>query len=62
VLVADGRRTIPIPPGARVELAQGEAPVRLVRLRDQPFTDRLVRKFSLPVRGWRGVPTPPHHS
>lgn len=54
VLVCDGRRTIPVPPGARVELARGDAPVRLVRLRAQPFTDRLVRKFSLPVRGWRG--------
>jgi NAD+ kinase len=59
VLVCDGRRTIPVPPGARVELSRGEAPVRLVRLRDQPFTDRLVRKFSLPVRGWRGAPTLP---
>ncbi|HWN33832.1 MAG TPA: NAD kinase [Pseudonocardia sp.] len=62
VLVCDGRRTIPVPPGARVELSRGEAPVRLVRLREQPFTDRLVRKFSLPVRGWRGAPTPPHHT
>ena len=60
VLVCDGRRTIPVPPGARVELARGEAPVRLVRLREQPFTDRLVRKFELPVRGWRGAPTAPH--
>ncbi|MGQ0481746.1 MAG: NAD kinase [Pseudonocardia sp.] len=59
VLVCDGRRSIPVPPGARVELAQGELPVRLVRLTDQPFTDRLVRKFSLPVQGWRGTPTPP---
>lgn len=56
VLVCDGRRTIPVPPGARVELSRGEAPVRLVRLREQPFTDRLVRKFELPVRGWRGAP------
>jgi NAD+ kinase len=59
VLVCDGRRTIPVPPGARVELAQGDLPVRLVRLREQPFTDRLVRKFNLPVRGWRGAPTQP---
>jgi NAD+ kinase len=59
VLVCDGRRTIPVPPGARVELSRGEAPVRLVRLREQPFTDRLVRKFALPVRGWRGAPTLP---
>jgi NAD+ kinase len=54
VLVCDGRRTIPVPSGARVELTRGDVPVRLVRLRPQPFTDRLVRKFNLPVRGWRG--------
>jgi NAD+ kinase len=59
VLVCDGRRSIPVPPGARVELAQGDLPVRVVRLADQPFTDRLVRKFNLPVHGWRGGPTPP---
>ncbi|HEY4006464.1 MAG TPA: NAD kinase [Pseudonocardia sp.] len=60
VLVCDGRRTIGVPPGARVELTRGDAPVRLVRLRDQPFTDRLVRKFELPVRGWRGAAASPH--
>jgi NAD+ kinase len=27
--------------------------VRLARLRDAPFTDRLVAKFALPVIGWR---------
>lgn len=56
VLVCDGRRTLPVPAGARVELCQGEEPVRLVRLGDQTFTDRLVRKFNLPVQGWRGSP------
>ncbi len=29
-------------------------PVRLARLSQGPFTDRLVNKFSLPVDGWRG--------
>jgi len=62
LLVCDGRRTIPVPPGARVELTRGDFPVRLVRLRAQPFTDRLVRKFNLPVRGWRGSATPPEPS
>jgi NAD+ kinase len=28
--------------------------VRVVRLHDKPFTDRLVAKFGLPVDGWRG--------
>jgi NAD+ kinase len=29
-------------------------PVRLARLSQGPFTDRLVQKFHLPVTGWRG--------
>jgi NAD+ kinase len=29
--------------------------VRLVRLHQAPFTDRLVAKFDLPVTGWRGA-------
>jgi NAD+ kinase len=56
VLECDGRRTVALPPGARVELAAGATPVRMVRLDGQPFADRLVRKFDLPVRGWRGAP------
>jgi NAD+ kinase len=54
VLCCDGRRTFELPSGARVEMVRGATPVRLVRLAPQPFTDRLVRKFSLPVQGWRG--------
>lgn len=54
VLCCDGRRTTELPPGARVEVVRGSVPVRLVRLHDRPFTDRLVRKFALPVHGWRG--------
>ncbi len=56
VLDCDGRRTISVPPGARVELSRAAHPVRMVRLAAQPFADRLVRKFDLPVRGWRGAP------
>jgi NAD+ kinase len=59
VLVCDGQRSIPVPPGARVEIGQGDLPVRVVRLADQPFTDRLVRKFNLPIHGWRGGPAKP---
>jgi NAD+ kinase len=29
--------------------------VRLARLHQAPFTDRLVAKFDLPVEGWRGA-------
>jgi NAD+ kinase len=57
VLVADGRRTIQLPPGARVEISRGHLPVRMVQLGGQPFADRLVRKFDLPTIGWRGVPS-----
>lgn len=54
VLWCDGRRTTMLPPGARVEVRSGERPVRLARLHAAPFADRLVRKFELPVTGWRG--------
>jgi NAD+ kinase len=36
-----------------VTARRGEQPVRVVRLSDNPFTDRLVAKFGLPVEGWR---------
>jgi NAD+ kinase len=54
VLWCDGRRTVDLPPGARIEVRRG-APVPLVRLHDSPFTDRLVAKFGLSVEGWRGA-------
>jgi NAD+ kinase len=54
VLWCDGRRTVELPPGARIEVRRGRMPVRLVRLHEAPFTDRLVAKFELPVSGWRG--------
>lgn len=55
VLWCDGRRTVELPPGARIEVRRGTTPVRLVRLHQAPFTDRLVAKFGLPVQGWRGA-------
>jgi NAD+ kinase len=55
VLWCDGRRTVELPPGARIEVRRGRTPVRLVRLHEAPFTDRLVAKFDLPVQGWRGA-------
>ena len=59
VLDCDGRRVIDVPPGARVEIRRSTEPVRMMRLDGQPFADRLVRKFDLPVRGWRGIPDSP---
>jgi NAD+ kinase len=55
VLWCDGRRQVDLPPGARIEVRRGRQPVRLVRLHEAPFTDRLVAKFDLPVEGWRGA-------
>lgn len=55
VLWCDGRRTVELPPGARIEVRRGRNPVHLVRLHQAPFTDRLVAKFDLPVTGWRGA-------
>ena len=54
IMWADGRRAFDLPPRARVEVRRSEQPVRLARLSQAPFTDRLVAKFSLPVDGWRG--------
>ena len=53
VLACDGRRIHEIPPGSRVHARKGKQPVAMVRLTDKSFTDRLVRKFKLPVHGWR---------
>ena len=54
VLWCDGRRSVDLPPGARVEVRRGARPVRLARLHRAAFTSRLVAKFALPVQGWRG--------
>lgn len=54
VAMMDGFRSIPVPPGSRVEVTRGTRSVKWVRLDTRPFSDRLVRKFKLPVSGWRG--------
>lgn len=54
ILWCDGRRSHELPPGARVVVRRSPTPVRLARLHPAAFTDRLVRKFRLPVTGWRG--------
>lgn len=55
VLASDGRRTMPLAHGTRVEIRRGQIPVLLARTHATPFADTLVRKFGLPVQGWRGV-------
>lgn len=54
VMWCDGARPVDLPHGTRIEVARGKHPVRLARLTDEPFTDRLVAKFDLSVQGWRG--------
>ena len=55
VLACDGRRTIDLPHGARVEVRRGSTPVPLARTpHPRTFTDTLVEKFDLDVDGWRG--------
>jgi NAD+ kinase len=56
ILWCDGRRSHDLPPGARVVVRRSSRPVLLARLHPAVFTDRLVRKFRLPVTGWRGMP------
>jgi NAD+ kinase len=50
----DGRRSLEIPAGSRVEIRRSSEPVKLARLHKSLFSDRLVGKFALPVSGWRG--------
>lgn len=54
VLTADGRRVFDVDGRYRIEVRQGDEPIRFARLSRAPFTDRLVAKFELPVAGWRG--------
>ncbi|HZE14432.1 MAG TPA: NAD kinase, partial [Mycobacterium sp.] len=54
MVFCDGRRTMEVPSGARLPVTRCATPVRWARLDSAPFTDRLVRKFRLPVTGWRG--------
>ncbi|CAJ1582473.1 NAD kinase [[Mycobacterium] wendilense] len=54
LVFCDGRREMPLPTGSRLEVTRSAKPVKWIRLDSAPFTDRLVRKFRLPVTGWRG--------
>ncbi|MGV9712115.1 NAD kinase [Gordonia sp. NPDC003424] len=54
IALCDGRRRIDVPAGARVEVLRSKRSVLWVRIDSDPFADRLVTKFDLPVTGWRG--------
>ena len=54
VLWGDGRRSTDVQASDSIEVRRATTPLRLARLNRQPFVERLVRKFELPVAGWRG--------
>ena len=54
VVWCDGSRSVDLCPGMEIEVSRGEHRLRLARLSQSPFTNRLVNKFQLPVEGWRG--------
>ncbi|MGE2715524.1 NAD kinase [Mycolicibacterium litorale] len=54
LVFCDGRREMVVPAGGRLEVTRCGTPLKWIRLDSAPFTDRLVRKFRLPVTGWRG--------
>ena len=54
LVFCDGRREMLVPAGGRLEVTRCATPLKWIRLDSAPFTDRLVRKFRLPVTGWRG--------
>jgi NAD+ kinase len=58
VLSCDGRRSMAVPAGARVRMRRGALSIKIVRLADVSFTERLVSKFQLPVRSLREASPP----
>ncbi|MFA5607648.1 MAG: NAD kinase [Leucobacter sp.] len=54
VLWCDGRRRTELPAGSVIRVRRSSQSVRLARLHQAVFSERLVQKFRLPVSGWRG--------
>ncbi len=53
IVWCDGRRSHEVAPGESVTIKSNPQRMRIARLSEQPFTTRLVKKFALPVEGWR---------
>ena len=53
-LTADGRRSFDLFPGMRIEITKSKDYVHLARMENKSFSQTLVKKFQLPVEGWRG--------
>ncbi|MEO7588634.1 MAG: NAD kinase [Arachnia sp.] len=56
VIWCDGRRNVDVVCGDVVLVTAKDTFLRIARLSEQPFTTRLVKKFDLPVEGWRKRP------
>jgi NAD+ kinase len=54
IVWCDGHRSTEFHSGMEITVVQGRHRLRLARLSESPFTNRLVNKFRLPVDGWRG--------
>ena len=54
-LWCDGRRELTVYAGTSITVRRAPDPVYLARLNDTPFSGRLVKKFDLPVEGWRNL-------
>lgn len=54
VLWCDGRRSTDVGPGSEVTVRRSPHKLLLARTSEQPFVHRLVKKFDLPIHGWRG--------
>lgn len=53
VVWCDGARTIDVSRSSRVSVERAPRDLLIARLTEQPFATRLVKKFDLPVEGWR---------
>jgi NAD+ kinase len=53
-VVCDGRRETAVGSGEQVVVTRHPVNLKLARLKEQPFTTRLVMKFELPIHSWRG--------
>ena len=54
VVWCDGRRSVDVPPSSELTVRRSPHTLALARTTLQPFVQRLVAKFDLPVDGWRG--------
>ncbi len=53
VISADGRRTTEVGDNGKVKVVKDSVAVKFARIKQTPFTERLVAKFELPVQGFQ---------